>query len=198
MPTQDERGGHWDTLARAVKDRRRELGIPTQKVAAELSGISQNTWQRLEAGRSIGSSSLVAVARTLRWQPAHVVAIIAEGEKALINAVPPDHLEEDDRNTVAQVTPIEAENAISIDPRSVTFNTESHTIQLQAGTHDGPAQLVFVPLVIPDEIVNDLEEEDMQWLVDAITRQGRELLTVVSEARRRTRIREQQQACGEA
>lgn len=60
---------NWKALARHVQDRRRVLGIPSQKAAADLAGIHLNTWSRLETGNSISRNSLVRVAHALEWPP---------------------------------------------------------------------------------------------------------------------------------
>jgi len=84
MPTLE---GDWAALAELVRARRRELGIPTQEAAAEPTGISKNTWQRLEMGRPIGPSSLSAIAARLGWPPSYPVAVLQQGKDAPVPAV---------------------------------------------------------------------------------------------------------------
>jgi transcriptional regulator with XRE-family HTH domain len=52
------------------------LGIPTQAAAADLAGISINTWQRLENGQQISMSSLSAIAKALQWPATHAADIL--------------------------------------------------------------------------------------------------------------------------
>ncbi|WP_326646635.1 helix-turn-helix domain-containing protein [Streptosporangium sp. NBC_01755] len=72
-----QREEDWPALARAVRDRRRELGIPTQEVAAWRAGMSQNTWQRVESGTPVSPRSLAAVANLLGWDAGHPMAILS-------------------------------------------------------------------------------------------------------------------------
>ncbi|WP_436759363.1 helix-turn-helix domain-containing protein [Streptosporangium sp. V21-05] len=71
------RGDDWPALARAVRARRRELGIPTQEDAGRRAGISPNTWQRVESGTPVSPSSLVAVAGLLGWDAGRPAAILS-------------------------------------------------------------------------------------------------------------------------
>ncbi|MER5647279.1 helix-turn-helix domain-containing protein [Streptosporangium sp. NPDC002524] len=70
---------HRALLGQAVRNRRRELGIPTQRAAAELADLSHNTWQRLESGKQISLTSLNAVAEVLGWPMSYPTSILELG-----------------------------------------------------------------------------------------------------------------------
>ncbi|OPG13664.1 helix-turn-helix transcriptional regulator [Microbispora sp. GKU 823] len=68
--------GDWPTLARTVRERRQQLGIPTQQAAAERAGLSLNSWQRLEAGTPVSVRTVQAAARVLGWRPGALMAVL--------------------------------------------------------------------------------------------------------------------------
>lgn len=183
-PARDE---HWDALAKAVRDRRRELGIPTQKAAAELAGISQNTWQRLESGKPISLTSLNAVADVLGWPPSLPTAILESGPEVVRAG----------GSTASHTTPLIGHDlAIMTGSAVVTVLPEDDAPpadQLQAAAD---TNVVMVPLLVPRDVFNNLDEEDVRWLVHTVMRQGRELASTISDARRIGRIK-QQRGCGD-
>ncbi|MEU7831329.1 helix-turn-helix transcriptional regulator [Nonomuraea sp. NPDC049129] len=80
--------GDWVAVGRAVRERRREIGIPTQRAAAERSGVSKNTWQRLEMGKPVSMTSLVDVAACLRWEESAPWALL-RGDGAPVSEATP-------------------------------------------------------------------------------------------------------------
>lgn len=162
-PARDE---HWGALAKATRERRRELAIPTQRAAADLAGISQNTWQRLESGKPISLTSLNAVAKTLRWPPTHPTTVLELGPDA----------------------PSASETIVAMGPDGGTSVNQAQA--------PADANIVMVPLLVPPDVFNNLDEEDVQWVVHAVMKHGRELASTISDARRIGRIKHQQ-ACGD-
>lgn len=68
-------------LAKKVKDRRLELGIPRKK-AAELAGMSKDTWQRVEEGDSVRLMSISKMDAVLGWASGSAVGIL-EGKEPI-------------------------------------------------------------------------------------------------------------------
>jgi transcriptional regulator with XRE-family HTH domain len=69
-------GQDWEALSRAVRARRRELGMGTQAALAAAARVSLNTVSRLECGMSVGVATLNAVATALEWDPARPQRIL--------------------------------------------------------------------------------------------------------------------------
>ncbi|MER7131324.1 helix-turn-helix domain-containing protein [Streptosporangium saharense] len=183
----EESSSRWHVLAEAVKDRRRALGIPTQKAAADLAGFSLNTWQRLESGKQISLTSLSAVAAALQWAPSYPTAILKSGRKVVggTDSTPPHPA-------------LSAGHDLTIagGPTVVTVLPEDDVPpeQPQMSTN---TNVVMVPLIVPRDVFNNLDEDDVRWLVNTVMRHGRELASTISDARRIGRIK-QQQSCGDA
>ncbi|MFE7395670.1 hypothetical protein [Streptomyces sp. NPDC057557] len=68
-------------LAKYVKDRRLELGIPRKKAAAE-AGMSKDTWQRIEEADSVRLMSISKVDAVLGWASGSAVGIL-EGKEPI-------------------------------------------------------------------------------------------------------------------
>lgn len=68
-------------LAKHVKDRRLELGIP-RKRAAELAGMSKDTWQRIEEAHDVRLMSISKVDAVLGWASGSAVGIL-EGHEPI-------------------------------------------------------------------------------------------------------------------
>jgi transcriptional regulator with XRE-family HTH domain len=68
-------------LAKHVKDRRLALGIPRKK-AAELAGMSKDTWQRIEEGDSVRLMSISKVDAVLGWASGSAVGTL-EGREPI-------------------------------------------------------------------------------------------------------------------
>lgn len=66
----------WAALGDAIRRRRFEMGIPTQRAAANRAGIHLNTWHRLEIGQPIRMTSLAAIATALQWPASYPAAIL--------------------------------------------------------------------------------------------------------------------------
>jgi transcriptional regulator with XRE-family HTH domain len=193
--TPQDDGAHWPALAQAVRDRRRELGIPTQRTAAELAGISQSTWQRLENATPISMTTLKAVADVLRWDPSYPPALLEQGPgapKRVMASPPVVTLEGPQRMTLPKPrsAAIEDWGQVTVVPDVIPVLDSAEPEQAAA------ANLVLAPIVLPRDVFDDLDEDDVRWLIDSVTRQGRELAATISEARRRARCKEQQ-SCGD-
>jgi hypothetical protein len=71
----------WRRVAEAVRLRRGQLGLRTQKEAAAIAGIGVTTWRQIENAHqdAYRPTILGAVARALQW-PADALTRIAAGE----------------------------------------------------------------------------------------------------------------------
>ncbi|MFJ1831496.1 hypothetical protein [Streptomyces sp. NPDC088178] len=69
-------------LAKHVKDRRLELGIPRKKAAA-LAGMSKDTWQRIEEADNVRLMSVSKVDPVLGWASGSAVGIL-EGKEPIL------------------------------------------------------------------------------------------------------------------
>ncbi|MFI8962115.1 helix-turn-helix domain-containing protein [Streptomyces sp. NPDC053493] len=92
-----------DALAKAVKERRIELGLG-YKSAAKEAGIAPDTWKRIETGLPVRELSYAKVDPVLQWAPGSCKAVLggrspvpvapAEGAPGVsISPVPPEALE---------------------------------------------------------------------------------------------------------
>ncbi|MFE7566906.1 helix-turn-helix domain-containing protein [Streptomyces sp. NPDC057539] len=70
-----------DRLADRVKTRRLELGIARKK-AAELAGMSKDTWRRIEEGAIVREMSYSKVDPVLGWAPGSCKAVL-EGREPI-------------------------------------------------------------------------------------------------------------------
>lgn len=66
-------------LARIARGRRDELGL-TQAQAADLAGVSDQTWLTLENGRNVSRRTLAGADKALRWQPGSARAVLLGGD----------------------------------------------------------------------------------------------------------------------
>ncbi|MFI7630235.1 helix-turn-helix domain-containing protein [Microbispora rosea] len=66
----------WDTLARIIRERRWQLGIPSQEAAAARAGVSPNTWHRLESGAQVGPRMVHRAATALDLDPGQLWAVV--------------------------------------------------------------------------------------------------------------------------
>lgn len=69
-------------LAGRVKAHRLEL-FPSRKAAADVAGISKDTWQRVEEGMEVRESTYAKIDRVLGWAIGSCVAITVGGEPVL-------------------------------------------------------------------------------------------------------------------
>ena len=75
----------WKRLGSAIKTRREELGMATQKELADAAGVTRQTVQSLEAGkdRTRMPSSIVDIEKTLQWEPGTAARMLSgEGSRA--------------------------------------------------------------------------------------------------------------------
>jgi hypothetical protein len=77
VSTADDPPADLQRLAKAVKNRRLELGLSLRK-AAETAELARNTWTSLEdASRRTAETSYAAIERTLNWAPGSMKAVLA-------------------------------------------------------------------------------------------------------------------------
>lgn len=81
----EEKAQDWRALARAVTDRRVELGHRTLRAFAQASGLSTKTLGEIEGAKraSYDRATLSQIERQLRWPAGTVAAILAEGATAV-------------------------------------------------------------------------------------------------------------------
>jgi transcriptional regulator with XRE-family HTH domain len=70
-----------DALAKAVKQRRTELGLGYKR-AAQAAGISPGTWNRIESGLVVREISYAKIEPVLHWAPGSCIAVL-EGRSAV-------------------------------------------------------------------------------------------------------------------
>lgn len=99
-------------LAEAVRERRLALGGLTQAEAARRSGVSDTTWNQIEAGKAVSERSLAKIGQAL-WNDATVpTAILGGAEPPAVNGVatpPAGDLEQAVRELTAMVRELRAE-----------------------------------------------------------------------------------------
>ena len=78
-------------LARIARDRRNELGL-TQAQAADLAGVSDQTWLTLENGRNVSRRTLSGVDQALRWRPGSARKVLVGGDPTPESATPEDEI----------------------------------------------------------------------------------------------------------
>jgi transcriptional regulator with XRE-family HTH domain len=95
-----------DRLAKAVKARRLEL-YPSRLKAAEVAGVSKDTWQKVEDGKPAREGSYAKIERALNWvtggcllvaeggQPIHADYIVADGDVTMVTHPPASWADED-------------------------------------------------------------------------------------------------------
>ncbi|MFF4834039.1 helix-turn-helix domain-containing protein [Streptomyces sp. NPDC001315] len=74
-----------DRLGRRVKAHRLQL-YPSRKAAADVAGVTKDTWQRVEEGRPAREVSYAGIDRALGWAVGSCVAIAEGGEPVLVDA----------------------------------------------------------------------------------------------------------------
>ncbi len=81
----------WPALARAVTERRVELGHRTLRAFAEASGLSTKTLGEIEGAKrsSYDRATLIQVERALKWPPGAVQAILERGARVVGGVVQP-------------------------------------------------------------------------------------------------------------
>ncbi|MFE9738885.1 helix-turn-helix domain-containing protein [Streptomyces sp. NPDC006477] len=91
-----------DALAKAVKNRRIEIGLG-YKNAAKQAGISPETWKRIETAQQVRELSYAKVDPVLHWAPGSCMGVLAgkspipvtpaaEAPGVSISPVPPEAL----------------------------------------------------------------------------------------------------------
>lgn len=80
----DEKPRNWAALARAVTDRRVELGHRTLRSFAEAAGLSTKTLGEIESAKrsSYDRATLIQVERSLKWPPGAVQHVLDGGDAA--------------------------------------------------------------------------------------------------------------------
>lgn len=165
----------WQRLARAIKARRIEMGIETQKEAAERAGVAHNTWNRLENGQGARQETLEAVARALDWPPSRPSEILyGSGQEA----VAPDS-----RFRRFAANALEAtEGASPTDALIQAYVAAVNALGVGAAFHggldarfqkiEGVPEVVVLPIVVPlpAKVAARLTSED----VDAIQKSVRD------------------------
>lgn len=76
-----------DRLARHVKQRREELGLPRLKAATD-AGMSKDTWMRVERGASVRDLNYPKIDRVLLWAAGSCLTVAAGKEPVEIGADP--------------------------------------------------------------------------------------------------------------
>lgn len=76
-------------LAAAVRERRLELGGMTQSEAASMAGVSDTTWNQVEAGKAVSARSMAKVERALGWQVGSH-ALVMRGDAPIPAGAPVD------------------------------------------------------------------------------------------------------------
>lgn len=112
-----------DALAKAVKERRIELGLG-YKSAAKEAGIAPDTWKRIETGLPVRELSYAKVDPVLQWAPGSCADVLAgrspvpvtpvEGAPGVsISPLPPEALE--DAKGVVQLATIATTSGLTSD-----------------------------------------------------------------------------------
>jgi len=103
-----------DRLAQAVKLRRTELGLALKR-AANMAGVSPDTWRRVERGEPVRDLSFAKMDPVLQWATGSCLAVL-EGRSAIpskpsrsnpdvmISAIPPDAIVDEARDVVQLAT----------------------------------------------------------------------------------------------
>jgi DNA-binding XRE family transcriptional regulator len=73
-----------DRLAKYVKAHRLEL-FASRKAAADVAGISKDTWQKVEEGAEVREVTYAKVERALGWATGSCIAIAEGGEPVLVS-----------------------------------------------------------------------------------------------------------------
>lgn len=88
---ESEKPQNWTALARAVTDRRVELGHRTLRAFAEASGLSTKTLGEIEGAKrsSYDRATLIQIEQALRWPAGRARAILVESpvEAALLESL---------------------------------------------------------------------------------------------------------------
>ncbi|MEU8525313.1 helix-turn-helix transcriptional regulator [Streptomyces sp. NPDC048629] len=103
-----------DRLAQAVHRRRTELGLPLKR-AANMAGVSPDTWRRVERAEPVRDLSFAKMDPVLQWATGSCIAVL-EGRSAVptkpsesnpdvsISTIPPEALTEEARDVVKLAT----------------------------------------------------------------------------------------------
>lgn len=69
--------GDWARLGHELRRRRRELEMPTQRLAAQRTGIHLNTWNKVEAGKNVSTRSLQRVVEAVGWDMTYALGVLS-------------------------------------------------------------------------------------------------------------------------
>ncbi|WP_043493793.1 hypothetical protein [Streptomyces viridosporus] len=79
-------GNDLGRLATLVKERRLELGLGVEP-AAKLTGMSKDTWKKVEAAQTVRATSYTNIERALQWAPGSCRRILAGGDPVATEAL---------------------------------------------------------------------------------------------------------------
>lgn len=99
-----------EQLGRAIRDRRYALGM-TQREAASIAQVADQTWANAEKGVAVRPAKLADIERVLGWAPGSANAVAEGGEPSLVQGTRPTVLpgrtiEERLSAIEAQVSPV--------------------------------------------------------------------------------------------
>lgn len=75
-----------ERLAQAVKERRLAMGGLTQSQAASAAGVSDTTWNQVEAGKPVSPRSLAKISQALWVDPMAAATILDGGQPPTASA----------------------------------------------------------------------------------------------------------------
>lgn len=78
-----------ERLGKRVKAHRLEL-YPSRLAAAQVAGISKDTWQRVEEGKEVREATYARIDKALGWATSSCMAIAEGGEPVLIGRAADD------------------------------------------------------------------------------------------------------------
>jgi transcriptional regulator with XRE-family HTH domain len=188
MTTPDPR--NWAALARAVRERRQELKLGSQKRVADQAGVSLNTWGRLEAGTPVSMETVAQAAQILQWDESVPLEILASRDAT---ARP---------ETVRASTRVPSGSAGDQLARSVQGMAQSSQggVLIMTTRMEAPAEVMtpggrgylFVASPIPDDVMAELDHEDVERLAETLRKHGVELAHTIVQAKRRARAATQE------
>lgn len=173
---------NWAALGRAVRERRQELKLGSQKHVADQAGVSLNTWGRLEGGTAVNMETVAQAARALQWDESIPLEILAS------------------RDATARPTTVEAKAHI---PKEGVRELNERLWKWAIGPVGGglvmttqleaPSEImtprgrgyIFAVAPLPDDVMDELDKDDVETLAETLRQHGVQMACDIVAAKRR-------------
>lgn len=166
---------NWPRLGKAVRKRRQELDLGSQKEAADLAGVSLNTWSRLESGTPVSNETVDAAAKVLQWDISVPLTLLAADNETV--------------NAKATPAPVEAKAGI---PGPAVRHPLAGQPEAAESITSAPSvvpispevSVLLVPVPLTGDDAKELDEEDLSWVSHQVKTYGLDMITAIARTKR--------------